>query len=443
VGLVISAQSTRPPGTNVVAAALAGVGEGALLCLPIHAAITGGGDQAAPFFVFVPVFLIAYATAVALMCRYRGAPLTGLVVTGIAIGAGVLLARNGLRIDVFSVVILLLLGLRAMSLAYRDWSEPIGTAFLVGSIALGAEALIGSSPSWTWGTPLVALIPVFFVASLASRVVCAWTIGDAGELPAGERMASLRRTLVHSGWIVLAMVTAVGLGVEGGVLDRAGSFLAPIGNALASALVFVFSQLARPVFWLVDQMGIDPEGVRRLFSRIQSSADQAGDEARRRIGQPSLLGRLIGLALFVGIVWVAIRVMRELRSGPTAPLPLAAGSRVEVVSSPLVEPAAPQRWSRHEPPADRVRRWYAETLAALERRGLVMEPAQTPAEFAPEVSAAYPECAEPFLALTRAYQDVRYGSLRIDRTGLRALAAYRHDVLITVRRNAPRSRDQT
>ena len=425
-----------------MAAALAGVGEGAILCLPVHLAITGGGRDAAPFLMFVPAFLIAYSVTVALMCRHREAPLTAVVVAGIAIGAGVLLGGNGLGIDVFSVVILLLLGLRAMSLAYHDWSEPIGMAFLVGSIALGVEALIGSSPTWTWGPPLVALVPVFFVASLASRAVCAWTIGDAGEIPVGERIASLRRALVQSGWIVLAMVTTVGLGVEGGVLDRAGSFLAPIGNAIASALVFVFSQLARPVFWLVDRLGIDPEGVRRLFSRIQSSLDRAGEEAQRRIGQPSLLGRVIGLALFVAIVWVAIRVMRGLRSRSTAAAALAdAGSTVEVVSSPLVEPPAPQgRWSRNEPPADQVRRWYAETLAALQRRGLAMEPAQTPAEFAPEVSVAYPECAEPFRALTRAYEDVRYGSLRIDKAGLRALDAHRREVLTAVRRDrSPRT----
>lgn len=429
--------------TDVVAAVLAGVGEGAVLCLPVHTAFTGGGGHAAPFLVFVPVFLIAYATAVALICRHRDAPLTGVAVVGIAIGAGALLGRHGLRPDAFSVVILLLLGLRVMSLAYHDWNEPIGTSFLVGSVALGAEVVIGSSPSWTWGPPLVALVPIFFVASLGSRAVSVWMTGDAGEIAIEERAHSLRRALVDTWWIVVAMVTAVGLGVKGGVLDRVGSFLAPIGNALASALVFVFTQLARPMFWLVDRLGIDPEGVRRLFARIQSNADSARDEAARRVGQPSILGRLIGLALFVAIVWGAIRVMRSLRSRPTTPVALReGGSTVEVMSSPLVDPPAPQgRWPRSEPPADRVRRWYADTLTALERRGLAIEPAQTPAEFAPAVSIAYPECAEPFRALTRAYEDVRYGALRIDRAALRQLDTHRRAVLNAVRRQPPEGRE--
>ena len=61
-------------------------------------------------------------------------------------------------------------------------------------------------------------------------------------------------------WVPVAMVAAVGLGLRDGVLDHLGSFLAPVGNALVSLLVFIFEQLARPIFWLVDKLGIDPEG---------------------------------------------------------------------------------------------------------------------------------------------------------------------------------------
>jgi hypothetical protein len=38
-------------------------------------------------------------------------------------------------------------------------------------------------------------------------------------------------------------------------------------------------------------------------------------------------------------------------------------------------------------------------------------PRQTPAEFAPVVAGAVPSCADAFAELTRAYEDVRYGSL--------------------------------
>ena len=83
---------------------------------------------------------------------------------------------------------------------------------------------------------------------------------------------------------------------------------------------------------------------------------------------------------------------------------------------PAVEPLPPRPRFRREPPADTVRRLYAEALWALQSREIVREPWQTPAEFAPVVASAVPSCADAFAELTRAYEDVRYGSLRIDET---------------------------
>ncbi len=73
-------------------------------------------------------------------------------------------------------------------------------------------------------------------------------------------------------------------------------------------------------------------------------------------------------------------------------------------------------------------------MTALASRGVVMAPAMTPAEFAPEVATAYPESAEGFDALTRAYEDVRYGSAHLDDPTLRALDAYRRSILAAIRR---------
>ncbi len=70
--------------------------------------------------------------------------------------------------------------------------------------------------------------------------------------------------------------------------------------------------------------------------------------------------------------------------------------------------------TRRELPADAVRRWYAESLVALDRRAVTKPAAATPAEFAGEVSRAYPGLADDFERLTRAYEDVRYGNLRLD-----------------------------
>ena len=59
---------------------------------------------------------------------------------------------------------------------------------------------------------------------------------------------------------------------------------------------------------------------------------------------------------------------------------------------------------------------------ALDRRGLAKPSSGTPGEFAPQVARAFPECAHGFRALTRAYEDVRYGSVALDRPALERLA---------------------
>jgi hypothetical protein len=80
---------------------------------------------------------------------------------------------------------------------------------------------------------------------------------------------------------------------------------------------------------------------------------------------------------------------------------------------------------RQELPADTVRRWYAETLLALEGLGLAKVPSRTPGEYLRDVTVAFPECAAGFTALTRAYEDVRYGSMRFDTERLEGLEANR------------------
>ena len=79
----------------------------------------------------------------------------------------------------------------------------------------------------------------------------------------------------------------------------------------------------------------------------------------------------------------------------------------------------------------------------LARRGLDKDPAMTPGEFAPGVAAAYPESAVDFDALTRAYEDVRYGSAHLDRAALRELDERRRRIISVLKRRAPSARDAT
>jgi Domain of unknown function (DUF4129) len=429
-------------GAHVRAAAAAAVpaalADASVWCLPVHTVVTSGAGATFPLSVFIPVFLAAFAATVALATRYRTSPRVAPIAAIGAIVAGVLLARGGLQREIVVVAIFLLLGLRAVGLAFRDWREPVAGSFLAGALVLAFEAIVGTSAPQDWSPPLIVLMPVFFVGSMASRAVSVWRTDDAEELSRDERDRSFRRAMKMTVWIPVAMLVSVGLGQRNGALDHVGSLLAPVGNALVSLMVFLFMQLARPIFWLVDKLGIDPEGARRMLDRVAANASRARDRAVDHVGQPSVIGRLLGLAVFLLLVVSLIRFMRRLKPEPVSSDVATDTLLATAEDRPLPQPVDPApRATRHEPPPDRVRRWYGEVITGLARRGVELEATMTPAEFAPDVAVAYPECGEAFGALTRAYEDVRYGSARLDRSTLRELDAYRRSILTALRRRPP------
>jgi Domain of unknown function (DUF4129) len=429
-------------GIAVAAAVPAALAEAAVFCMPVHTVVTSGAGATTPIAAFLPLFLAAFAVGVALTTRYRASSRIATVVTVAAIVAGVLLARGSVQREVFTVLVFLLIGVRAVALGFRDWREPIATSFLVGALALAIGSVVGVAARQDWGGPLIVLMPVFFVGSLASRAVSVWMTDDAEGLPPAERERWLRRAVIGTLWVPVAMAAAVGLGLRNGALDHLGSFLAPIGNALVSLVVFAFAQLSRPFFWLADKLGIDPEGARRVLDNARESTTRARERAAEQVGHPSLVGRVLGLALFVFAVWSVVRFIRHLtpealESDRPAGQPAAAVTTATLPEPPVVA----SRIARREPPADRVRRWYGEVLSALARRGVGKDPAMTPAEFAPAVAAAYPESAADIDALTRAYQDVRYGSAHLDRATLRELERHRRNILAVLRRRAPSALD--
>jgi hypothetical protein len=275
---------------------------------------------------------------------------------------------------------------RLVTLALRDWRVPIHAEVGWFALALGLEVMVAAGATDEWRGPLLLFVPLFFVAALASRASTVWTSGGAGELDERVRAAWIRRALIATGALVGAMAAAVILSVEGGVFDRIGVWLTPAANAVASFFAWVLSQAARPIFFLVDLLGCWVPGVR-------------GDRLCRVPGDPALpaTGR---------------RRARAPRPGDPDRGGAARGRG-----------ASPRPRFRRERPADAVRRWYAEALWALRRREIVREPWQTPAEFAPVVAGAVPSCADAFAELTRAYEDVRYGSLRLDPTAILRLEA--------------------
>ncbi|HEY7755256.1 MAG TPA: DUF4129 domain-containing protein, partial [Actinomycetota bacterium] len=143
--------------------------------------------------------------------------------------------------------------------------------------------------------------------------------------------------------------------------------------------------------------------------------------------------RLLGLLAFAAIGYALYRFLRRVR--PTGSLEEPGSSGVVVSSAPLAEDVAPASRPvfRRELPADTVRRLYAEVLLALREQDLPKDPALTPAEFVPEVGSAFPAGHDDFGSLTRAYEDVRYGSLRLHRDRVRGLEARQRHLLDVVR----------
>jgi hypothetical protein len=273
---------------------------------------------------------------------------------------------------------------------------------------------------------------LFFVCMLASRATTVWSTGGAGELEGAVRAAWIRRALIASGALVIAMVVAVMLAVRGGVFDRIGEWLTPIANAVVSFIAFVLSQAARPVFWLIDRLGIDPDRVREFLENLRRSG--VADLTQNPSGDGAAVWqRALGLLVFVGIAYAIFRAIRRFlpEGGGTEPEPRAPGTATEApLPDELALPVRPRL--RREPPTDRVRRWYAEVLDALRRHGVAKDPSLTPAEFEPAVTVAFPFVATEFTALTRAYEDVRYGSLSLDRPGLDRLEAGQRRLLRAV-----------
>lgn len=423
-----------PGSPELRAAGLAALAEAGVVYLPLHLVLSEARGIGFGVATLAAPFLLVYVAGTLLVCRFRGSRNLAAGALVVALLAGLYLGRGDLNRSVFTVVVSLLVGLRVVSLGLRDWRAPIHAEIGWGAAALGFETILGAGSQPEWRSLLAVFVPMFFVASLASRASTVWTSAGAADLDERVRVAWIRRAALTTGGLLVAMVTAVVLGVRGGALDRVGSWLAPVTNAFASFVVYLLVQAARPVFWLVDRLGIDPDGVRRFLEglRERGLARQAEEELERP--GPSLWQRVLAFAVFAAAGFALYRVLRRFRPRPGPAERRASEGTVVAAALPLDEPApAPRSLVRRELPADAVRRMYAEALLALRARDLEKEPWLTPAEFAPIVAEAVPEAAAGFQELTRAYQDVRYGNLRPGRDAIRGLAATHRRVLERVR----------
>jgi hypothetical protein len=430
--MMASAEVVRPEARELRACGLAALAEAGVLALPVWLVLTETRGLEIGVLALVVPFVAVYVGGVLLACRFRASSNVAVGAAVAAVLAGVWLGHGDLNRAVFAIVVCLLVSFRLVTLALRDWRVPIHAEVGWFALALGLEVMVASGATSEWRVPLLLIVPVFFVAALASRASTVWTSGGAGELDEHVRAAWIRRALLATVALVGTMVTAVVLSIEGGVFDRIGAWLTPAADAVATFLAWALSQAARPIFWLVDRLGIDPERVREFLESLgEGSARRALDQQAR--GEPSVWQRMLGFLVFAGIAYLVVRAIRHFRPPEGAePEPRTPGTQTEA-PLPVAEAVPSRALLRRELPADAVRRWYAETLLALRRRDVVREPWQTPTEFAPVVAEAVPGCAAEFERLTHAYEDVRYGSLRLDRPALRELQDGQKRITATLR----------
>lgn len=425
-----------PSATELRAAGLTALAEAGLVYLPIHLVLTDAAGIEVGVMAGAVPFVAVYVVGVLLTCRFRASRNATTAAAVVAVLIGVTLGRAVPERTVVSVLIGLLVALRAVTLALRDWREPIHAEIGVGASVLGIEALLATAAIESWRAPLLLFVPLFFLSALASRATGVWA-PEVVDAPA-TRAIWIRRAAGTA--IALGAITAGAavLAVRGGVLDRIGRWLTPVGEILVSLLATGMMLIARPILWLLGRAGLDPEALRELLEEFQRRAE--ANRAREQIARPESTWwqRLMGLLVLVWLAWLLYRAVRRLR--PEVGSVESGGRATDVnraVPLPDEEERLPRRSSlRREPPTDTVRRWYAEVLEALRQAGIPKEPALTPGEFVPEVVKTFPDIEQGLRRLTRLYEDVRYGNRHLSGDVVRSVEPEIRTVLTRIRHPA-------
>jgi hypothetical protein len=435
-----------PAGTDalaVPAAALASSAEAAVLFVPVRslvgeaAGVSSGPLAHYPWFVLL---IVAATAGVTLVGGSRRA--VSLLAMG-AVSLGVIQATvwgsGGLVAVGAGIVICLLLALRVAMLGTRDWREPASESFLLGAALLLLEAMFAwSDPAWR-GILIVAT-PHFFLGMLSSRAA-SLHLASRPTGPAAPEDAARRGRASVAAVAALGVVlgAAVALGGKGGALEAVGAWsFGLVGRAMAVAVGALARLLFDPLVWVFSQLNLDIP--------LDEVAERLGRLSRGRPALPAgsgggALGRVLGLVVLALLVLLLIRTIRRYWL-PRVPLGTDRAPEAPVPVHPITrgKPRARPRRSRlrRELPSDTVRRWYAEALVALELVGLARESSWTPGEYLRRVERILPQWAGSFGALTRAYEEVRYGGRTVESQGLDRLEAHRAYLLRGLRTAVPR-----
>ena len=436
----VTTAGRRTASGPVVPAALAAVAEAGALFLPVRlVAVEATGAGAGPL-VDLPWFALLFVGGVAAATAGGGGRLVAAAAGVVGAAAGLLQGAvwgSGHAAAAATAVLAgLVVALRVVTLGARDWRDPIDTSLAWGIGALFVEILMATSVSgWTELLPFV--VPTFFLASLASRAASVRLGGVAIGGAQGLR-AWVRLWVPVVAALAAVLVVAVLAGQPGGALEALGRLIYPVLSAVLWVLTFVIAQLARPLVWLAERIGVD---VSRLDDLDLLAPTRPPSGTAAPPGSVGWLQRVLGLLAFLGALFVVIRALGRQRPPPPRVAPAVEGSPdVEIRAAPRsaarILPRLP-RLRRREMPCETVRRWYADVLLALEAKNLPKPAAVTPDEFAVVVASAYPAAEPTFRSLTRAYDDVRYGAALLMPPRLERLAEEHRRLMLVLRGEPP------
>jgi hypothetical protein len=417
--VIAGRELASPDPGQLRACGLASAAEAGLVVLPAHLLLDLARAIEVGTSAFVVGFVPVYVAAGVVACRFRTSRSLAAAAAAIAVLAGVTLGGGGMYRTAFTVIVSLLVALRVVSLGIRDWRTPVHAELGWWATILGVEVLAAAGPVPQWRPMLLLVVPGAFACAMASRAITVWS----GQPGAGDGASWVRRGLASAGALAVAMAVAVVFAARAGLLGLVGRWLRPVLEGMAALLVWLVVQAARPIFWLADRVGFDPEGMREFLERMRADAlrDRSPDGLAPPGSSPGQ--RFLGLLIVAAIAYALYGVLRRWLSRPEPDRPPARERLAHVETAAAPERLdSPPRWRfRAELPADAVRRLYAEVLLDLRERRVVKDPWLTPAEFVPVVAAEFPLCTDDFRELTRSYENARYGNVRLGRGEVRDL----------------------
>jgi len=116
--------TTRPEGRELRACGLAALAESGVLVLPVWLVLTEARGLKIGVMALAVPFVAVYVGGAILACRFRASRNVAFGAAMLATLAGIWLGHGDLNRTVFAVLICLLVSLRLVTLALRDWRLP-------------------------------------------------------------------------------------------------------------------------------------------------------------------------------------------------------------------------------------------------------------------------------------------------------------------------------